>query len=107
MMKFNEHELAIKDIAIHYSHKLKNQLAEDILLGKRDITSAEETKLLTQFFWQMADEAAKDYQNDGQLDIDVDLEDCMEKLMNIFIGYTKRAGFNQQWVEESNRINST
>ncbi|WP_444899862.1 hypothetical protein ACJJIT_02440 [Microbulbifer sp. SSSA003] len=106
-MKFNENDLLVRHIAIHYSHKLKNQLAEDILLGKRDITSTEETKLLTQFFWQMADQAAKDYQIDGQPYIDVDLETCMEKLMNIFIGYTKRAGFNQQWIEESNRINGS
>lgn len=104
-MKFNEDDLLVRHIAIHYSRKLKNQLTENIVLGNSDIASSDEARRLTQFFWDMASQAAKDYQNDGQPDIDVDLEDCMEKLMNIFIGYTKRASFNQQWVEESNKIN--
>ncbi|WP_444934151.1 hypothetical protein [Microbulbifer sp. JTAC008] len=84
---------------------MKNQFAENIVLGKDDITSTEDAKRLTQFFWDMADQAAEDYQTDKELEFEVDLESCMEKLMNKFIGHTKKAGFNQQWVEESNRIN--
>ncbi|QFT56312.1 hypothetical protein [Microbulbifer sp. THAF38] len=107
MMEFNEYEITAKQVAVHYSKKLKNQFAENIVLGKNDIASAEDAKRLTQFFWDMADQAAEDYQADEELELEVDLESCMERLMNIFIGYTKRAGFNQQWIEESNRINGS
>ncbi|BBM01971.1 hypothetical protein [Microbulbifer sp. GL-2] len=107
MIEFSEHETTIKGVALHYSRKLENQFAEDLVLGVNDITSANKARKLTQFFWDMADQAAKDYQADEELEFKVDLEDCMEKLMNIFIGYTKRAGFNQQWIEESNRINDS
>ncbi|WP_444892000.1 hypothetical protein ACJJIE_13310 [Microbulbifer sp. TRSA001] len=104
-MEFNEHELAAKDVAIHYAQKLNNRWAENIILGNSDTLSADETRRLTQFFWDMADQAAEDYQADEELEFKVNLESCMERLMNIFIGYTKKAGFNQQWVEESNKIN--
>ncbi|WP_444940776.1 hypothetical protein ACJJI3_20510 [Microbulbifer sp. ZKSA004] len=107
MIEFSEHETTIKGVVLYYSRKLENQFAEDLVLGVNDITSANEARKLTQFFWDMADQAAEDYQADEELEFEVDLESCMERLMNIFIGYTKRTGFNQQWIEESNRINST
>ncbi|WP_444958631.1 hypothetical protein [Microbulbifer sp. ZKSA002] len=107
MIEFSEHETTIKGVALYYSRELENQFAEDLILGINDINSANEARKLTQFFWDMADQAAEDYQADEELEFEVDLETCMERLMNIFIGYTKRAGFNQQWIEESNRINGS
>ncbi|WP_020414599.1 hypothetical protein [Microbulbifer variabilis] len=55
----------------------------------------------------MTDQAAENYQAAKELAFEIDLNSCMEKLMNIFIGYTKGAGFNQQWIEESSRINGS
>ncbi len=53
----------------------------------------------------MSDLALEDYQNDIQLEGGVDLDHWLEKIMNIFIGYLKKLSFQQQWIDESNRIN--
>ncbi|WP_444929724.1 hypothetical protein ACJJIF_18330 [Microbulbifer sp. SSSA002] len=105
-MEFNKYELAAKDIAIHYARQLNNRWAENIILCNSDLLSEDEARRLTQFFWDMADQAAEDYQADEELEFEVDLESCMERLMNIFIGHIQKAGFGQQWIEESGRINS-
>lgn len=105
MMEFNEYNQSAKKVALHYAKKLNSKYAEDVLKGERDINCKEDAKLLTQFFWSMSDEAAEDHLNDVEVEGGVDLEFWLEKLMNIFIGYMNKMGFNQCWVDESNRIN--
>ncbi|WP_444887153.1 hypothetical protein [Microbulbifer sp. JMSA008] len=82
VIKRNAYELTARDAAIHYTRNPANQSTENIILSNNDISSA-----------------------DKEIKLEVDLDRLMEKLINIFIGYTKNVGFYLQWIEESNRIN--
>ncbi len=105
LINFDTFNNTAQNVALHYSKKLECVLAEQVILGEKDITTAEEAKTFTEFFWQMSDLDAEDYQNDIQVKGGVGLEYWLEKIMNLFIGYLKKLGFQQQWIDESNRIN--
>lgn len=106
MMKFDEYQQPAKMIAIHYAIQLQSSLAQDILEGKKQLTSKEEAVEITHFFWDMVDCAVEDENNDMVIAGEVDMQHWMEKLMNIFIGYCRKMGFEDQWTDESNKINS-
>ncbi|MGL6161809.1 hypothetical protein [Microbulbifer sp.] len=105
MMKFSDHLKPAQEVALHYANKLKNSLAARVLAGEKDISTVDEAVELTRFFWEMTDCAVDDQKGGVEVAGTSDLEHWMERLMNVFIGYFKDMGFQQQWIEESNRIN--
>lgn len=107
MINFSENNSAAKKVAIYYAKKLSNSHMESLILGESDIASEEDAIALTRFFWAMSDLAAEDYENDVEVEGGIDLERSLEKIMNIFIGYLRKIGFFQQWVDESNKINNS
>ena len=106
MMTFNDRDTEARDLAMHYASQLNNELAREVLSGKKNISNSEEAIAFTQFFWEMTDLAVQDYEDNIEINGILDFEHWMEKLMNIFIGYLKKSGFSQQWKEVSDRINS-
>ena len=105
MINFTDINMRAKDIALYYANKMENELAIKLFSGYQEITTREEAIQITDFFWNMVDEASEDQENNIQIAGTYDLEFWMEKLMNITIGYFTRCGFKDVWTDESNRIN--
>lgn len=106
MMNFDQHLFPAKAIALHYAEKLESPLAQVIIRADRNLASKDEAVELTHFFWEMVDCAVDDQQDDKTIAGETDMEYWMEKLMNVFIGYCKENGYEPQWADESNQINS-
>ena len=105
MITFTEINQPAKLLGLHYAKQLKNEFAEEVIKGDKDVSSKEEAIEFTNFFWQMTDQAVIDQENENQVAGIHDLEFWMEKLMNITIGYLSSCGYKDQWTIETNRIN--
>lgn len=101
MLDFSGRDAKAKDICLHYANTLSATHLIDILDAKNPVTNTEEALELSRFFWKMVDASIEDRDNGVEVLGEVDLQFWMERNMNIFSGYLRSIGYEEQWERAS------
>jgi hypothetical protein len=97
MLNYSINDETAKSIAIYYSRKIDNSLAEEFFNGTRSLSNSDEALELARVFWEITDLASTDHLNNISILDNEDLEFWMHKLFNKLYGYYERNGFKEQW----------
>lgn len=103
MMNFNEHNQPAKKLVLYYAKLFNSDLAIAIVSGASDLSSKEEAESLAYFFWEMADQAVEDENENKTIEGISDLRSWLEKALNIFTGYFKKQGYEREWSEGNDK----
>ena len=101
MINFTGRDEKAKDVCLHYANKLNAQNLISILASIDPVKSKEEALELSRFFWKMVDASIEDRDNGVEVLGETDLQFWMERSMNIFSGYLRSIGYEDQWEQAS------
>jgi hypothetical protein len=101
MLDFKGKDKRAKDVCLYYANKLNAKNLMGILASQDPVRSKEEALELSRFFWKMVDASIEDRDNGIKILDEADLQHWMERSMNIFSGYLRSIGYEDQWEQVS------
>ena len=84
-------------LAEHYSDRLQNPLFAGFILGKEDIHSSTDARVISELFWNMTDLAIEDSQSDKEIQGIADIEFWMHKIYQKVSGYMTTHSYSEIW----------
>lgn len=97
MIKYKFHQE--KAVFLYFAELLDNQKALD-LIEQGEVSSCEDARYLSQFYWQAVEKSAEIKHNNEPWPFENGGEYWLEKLYNSIGGYMERAGYEEIWDDE-------
>lgn len=88
-----------KIVALFLADLLQDERAK-LLLEGGNITSSDDARYLSQFFWKMVNLSEEENRKSLNIPCEGNAQFWTEKMYNTFGGYLDKVGFGDEWDEE-------